>query len=72
MVYQTMFLVSFTIVDFVINTQYSLVFRVIFNALLNFKLKCYRFSNSLIALKWRNQHELPISPRFFLLPISPF
>ena len=39
------------------NTQYSLVFRVISNVLLNFKLKWYRFSHSLVALKWRNRQE---------------
>ena len=54
--WRTMFLVSFTIVDFVIITQYSLVFRVIFNVLLN-KLKGYRFPHSLIPLKWRNRQE---------------
>ena len=54
-IWRVMFLVSFTIVDFVVNTQYSLVFRVIFNVLLNIELKSYRFSHSLIALKWRNR-----------------
>ena len=55
--WRAMFLVSFTIVDFVIITQHPLVFRVIFNVLLNFKLKWYRFSHILIALKWRNRQE---------------
>ena len=41
---------SFTIVDFVIITQYSLVFRVT-------KFQTEISSHSLIALKWRNQKE---------------
>ena len=55
--WQAMFLVSFTIVDFETITQYSLVFHVIFNVLLNFKLKWYRISHSLIALKCRHRHR---------------
>ena len=55
--WRAMFLVSFTIVDSEIITQYSLVFRVIFNVLSDFKLKLYRFSHSLIALKLRNRQE---------------
>ena len=32
-------------------------YAVIFNVLLNFKLKLYRFYHSLIALKWKYRQE---------------
>ena len=63
---------NFTIVDFVTITQYSLVFRVIFNVLLIFKLKWYRFSHSLIALKSEGEKNtvIRVTAKDILLLIS--